>query len=61
MAVRDEKHQEMYLRMYEKGQQTALKERQEEVGILCTVYIHINTPSLFLEYLCEKIKCAKVT
>ncbi len=36
MAVRDEKHQEMYLRMYEKGQQTALRERQEEVGTLYT-------------------------
>ena len=32
MVVRDQKHQEMYLRMYEKGRETALRERQEEVN-----------------------------
>ena len=33
METRDRQHQEMYLRMYEKGQETALRERQEEVNL----------------------------
>ena len=47
METRDEKHKEMYLRMYEKGRQTAVMERQEEVHISMT-YLNKNLKLLYL-------------
>ena len=38
MVEREKFHQEMYLKMYEKGQKTAQIERQEEVNYIQPIF-----------------------